>query len=233
MMLLLIIIILLPLILMSVSLFATMTLGVAPILNVKNGTSTIRQYVHIGLEQRPHCWRDMDKVLSDTLEYDKVGSSASISILALLPAILVVGPIPTAKVSKLFVLSPMMGLITAGMTLGIPVKSVSPVASVIKVKDLCLAGLGDGENLIATYGLLSSSIHVGLQHNQVTSLAEFHRWYTLPTPLARLHQQVFATPKSSSTIWRITLFSHMFVIVQYLILSYLFMIVYLLGSEFL
>ncbi|KAI5782151.1 hypothetical protein FPQ18DRAFT_421783 [Pyronema domesticum] len=117
----------------------------------------------------------MNDVLSSTSEYDKAGSSASISLLTLLPALLVLGPIPASKMSNLLVLSPMMGLITADLTLGIPVKSVSPAAMVIKVKDLSLDSPG-GQGLIATDGLLFSSITASLRHqNQATNLASFHR----------------------------------------------------------
>ncbi|KAI5808335.1 hypothetical protein BZA77DRAFT_25423 [Pyronema omphalodes] len=180
-----------------------------------------------GVEIKPPCWSEMNDILSNTSEYDKVGSSASISLLALLPAVLVLGPVPTAELSNLFIFSPMMGIVTAGMTLGLPVKSVSPTASVIKVKDLFLPdGSRNNDNLIATYGLVSSSVTAGLRHHSpVTRLDQFHRWYSLPTPFAKLRQQVFTLQSSSMNrlggMMFITSIGMYLTLMQYLILFFL------------
>ncbi|KAF8243570.1 hypothetical protein K440DRAFT_54711 [Wilcoxina mikolae CBS 423.85] len=104
-----------------------------------------------GTEFPSRCKSLVNERLEKTSDYDKWGSSIATTILNLLPTLLTFGPVPTAKLSNLMALSPMVALVTAGMTLGLPVRSIEPFHRVITVRDLA----PDGG--VASYGVVGGS----------------------------------------------------------------------------
>ncbi|KAF8538794.1 hypothetical protein BDD12DRAFT_981361 [Trichophaea hybrida] len=159
-----------------------------------------------GTEFPSRCKSMVNERLGKTNDYDKWGSSITTTILTLLPTLLTFGPVPTAKFSNLMALSPMVVLVTARMTLGLPVRSIEPFHRVITVRNFT----PDGG--VASYGVVDGDgsgssggkVMRGLHHRRIRGLSELHGWYTGNPTLIALQRRVFR-PKRSSTIGKTSL----------------------------
>lgn len=118
------------------------------------------------------CEAKINKVLQDTSEYNKWGSTVATTIISLLPALLSFAPLPTANIRDLLYLSPTAACFTAATTLGLPVRTFSPLSKsrITRAKDLRSDGL-----IAAAYGTQALSRRV--MHQQPTGMESFYRWY--------------------------------------------------------
>ncbi|KAF2472614.1 uncharacterized protein BDR25DRAFT_15889 [Lindgomyces ingoldianus] len=97
---------------------------------IANMTTQTWYYIHgayIGVGANSACAAQIDEVLSNKAEYEKMGSSAATTLMALLPTFLAFGNLYVPRSSEAYTTSALVGLTTAFYTLGLPVQSMSAV----------------------------------------------------------------------------------------------------------
>lgn len=99
---------------------------------------------------RPECLKGNDEVLKSAGEIWKADAAAASTLMTLLPALLIFGPFPTARIGSLIVYSTLASLITAGFTLGLATTNVMtlPKTKLFRVVDLLMDAnlLSSGES---------------------------------------------------------------------------------------
>lgn len=141
------------------------------------------------------CEAKINKVLQDTSEYNKWGSTVATTIISLLPALLSFAPLPTANIRDLLYLSPTAACFTAAATLGLPVRTFSPLSKsrVISAKSLLSDGL-----TAAVYGI--QPLSPGVMHQPI-GMELLHRWYrpdAINNVLFQLQKKGFALSRNAS-----------------------------------
>lgn len=94
------------------------------------------------------CLEENNDALSGASEITKASSSAAATLITLLPALLVFGPFPTARIDSLILFSTSAALLTAGLAFGLATSNVKTLRKhkIYKVVDLCT------EETIRRYG---------------------------------------------------------------------------------
>src|SRR5947207_2238087 len=67
------------------------------------------------------CQQEIDQILKETSEFDKLASAAAATIVALIPLVLSISGPPTANVAELYLMDErFVSFLTAGLTFGMP-----------------------------------------------------------------------------------------------------------------
>ncbi|KAK2762617.1 hypothetical protein FQN54_000790 [Arachnomyces sp. PD_36] len=110
------------------------------IYNMTTQTFYYIQGAYLGVGKSSGCAKQIDEVLSNKSEWEKMGSSAATTLMALLPTFLAFGNLYVPRSSEAYTTSAWVGITTAFYTLGLPVQSMSAVKP-SNVHNLALFGI--------------------------------------------------------------------------------------------
>jgi len=125
------------------------------IVNLSSRTQYYMHGAYLGVGRSSKCSDHINDVLSNKDEWEKMGSSAATTLMALLPTFLAFGNLFVPRSSEAYTTSALVGLTTAFFTFGLPVKSMSAVKQ-SNVHSLAIFGIAT-LTLIAKLGTSVSS----------------------------------------------------------------------------